>query len=62
MFSDMTMASKEETNTSSGDEDESTRRRKEFLTLCSKGDVESVKTSLVKDPSLINSKVDRGNF
>ena len=58
------MASKEETNTSSGDEDESSRRSKEiaFLTLCSKGVVESVKTSLVKDPSLINSKVDRGNF
>ena len=27
-----------------------------FLDLCGKGDVESVKTLLAKDPSLINSK------
>ena len=30
--------------------------KQEFLDLCIKGDVESVKTLLAKDPSLINIK------
>ena len=34
----------------------------QFLDLCGKGDVESVKTLLDKDPSLINSKGFLGNL
>ena len=43
---------------------EKRRREKEekFLELCRKGDVESVKTLLAKDPSLINSKNRWGKF
>ena len=47
---------------SSDDEElniEEKRRKKEekkFLDLCYEGDVESVKTLLAEDPSLINSK------
>jgi hypothetical protein len=38
------------------------RRMKEdkFFDLCKEGDVESVKTLLAEDPSLINSKDDAG--
>ena len=34
----------------------------EFLRLCREGDVESVKTLLAKDPSLINSKAKSGKL
>ena len=33
-----------------------TKQEQNFLGLCEKGDVESVKTLLAKDPSLIHSK------
>ena len=33
-----------------------TKQEEKFLELCRRGDVESVKTLLTKDPSLINSK------
>ena len=48
----LTKASKEE------------RRRKEenFLDLCREEDLESVKTLLAEDPSLINIKDKKGNF
>ena len=41
-----------------GTKEEEERRKKEetkFIDLCGKGDVESVKTLLAEDPSLINS-------
>ena len=40
----------------SSDDEELNIEEKEFLDLCKKGDVESVKTLLAEDPSLINSK------
>ena len=40
----------------------SIKQEQEFLDLCRKGDVESVKTLLAKDPSLINSKDGFGNI
>ena len=46
-----------------GTKEEEERREEEeikFLVLCGNGDVESVKTLLAKDPSLINSKDDYG--
>ena len=39
-----------------------TKQEEEFLDLCGIGDVESVKTLLAKDPSLINSKGRFGKF
>ena len=33
-----------------------TKEERQFLELCRRGDVETVKTLLAKDPSLINSK------
>ena len=48
-----------------GTKEEEERRKEEetkFLDLCYKGDVESVKTLLAEDPSLINSKDGDGKF
>ena len=42
--------------------EERSKKEKEFLDLCEKGDVDSVKTLLAEDPSLINSKDDGGKF
>ena len=40
------------------EEEERRKEEIEFLDLCKKGDLESVKTLLAEDPSLINSKDD----
>ena len=46
--------------------EESERQREEeekkFLNLCREGDLESVKTFLDMDPSLLNSKDEDGKF
>ena len=39
-----------------------TKQEEEFLNLCEEGDVESVKTLLAKDPSLINSENEYGKL
>ena len=40
--------------------EERERKEKKFLDLCKEGNIESVKTLLAEDPSLINSKDDDG--
>ena len=48
-----------------GTKEEEERRKEEeikFLHLCRDGEVESVKTLLAKDPSLINRKDNDGKF
>ena len=40
----------------------STKQEQKFFDLCREGDVESVKTLLAKDPSLINSKENWSKF